>query len=112
MAEGKWVLVESRKNRKIRKVKWEDLISVFMSNLPKNMVVDWLQASFSQFGKIFYASIPSSSRRGKGFCFGFVRFGDRNSANRAVECMNGKFFWRKKAVREGGYFWVVAEIWV
>lgn len=34
--------------------------------------------------------------RGKGLCFGFVRFGDRNSENRAVECMNGKIVGEKR----------------
>ena len=33
--------------------------------------------------------IPASSRRGRGRCFGFVRFQGRNLAMKAVDAMDG-----------------------
>ena len=90
MAEGKWVQVQSKRYKKYRKIWWEDLISVFVSNLPENTTVDWLRSVFSPYGYIYDAFIPAKSRRGKGFCFGFVRFSDRETATRAVQSMNGR----------------------
>eukprot|EP00268_Persea_americana_P005521 TRINITY_DN11860_c0_g1_i8.p1 TRINITY_DN11860_c0_g1~~TRINITY_DN11860_c0_g1_i8.p1 ORF type:complete len:265 (+),score=50.75 TRINITY_DN11860_c0_g1_i8:689-1483(+) len=90
MAEGKWVQVQSKRNKKYRKIRWEDLISVVVSNLPENTAVGWLRSVFSPYGYIYDAFIPAKSRRGKGFCFGFVRFSDRETATRAVQSMNGR----------------------
>ncbi|XXG74014.1 hypothetical protein AAC387_Pa07g2840 [Persea americana] len=100
MAEGKWVQVQSKRNKKYRKIRWEDLISVFVSNLPENTAVDWLRSVFSPYGYIYDAFIPAKSRRGKGFCFGFVRV-QGDSYNGSAE-NEWEVCWRQESVSEGG----------
>lgn len=52
--------------------------------MPEHIVVGWLWRTFSSFGKVYDAFIPASSRKGRGFCFGFVRFGDMETAKKIV----------------------------
>lgn len=76
---------------KKKRIKWEDLISVFVNNPPEDIGVAWLWKSFSSFRKVVGAFIPASSRRGRSFCFVFVRFEDRRNAVRAIPALNGSF---------------------
>lgn len=111
---GEWTTVGSRCRRSKRSFRWENLVSVFVSNLPELTVADQLRLAFSSVGRVFDVFIPASSRRGRGFCFGFVRFGSMETAARAVNLMNGrsfagrmlevnvaKFGWSQRGRREG-----------
>lgn len=111
---GEWTTVGSRCRRSKRSFRWENLVSVFVSNLPELTVADQLRLAFSSVGRVFDVFIPASSRRGRGFCFRFVRFGSMETAVRAVNLMNGrsfagrglevnvaKFGWSQRGRREG-----------
>lgn len=89
MERAKWIPAVNRRERSNNRIKWEELISVFVSNMPEEVAVEWLWKSFSSFRKVADAFIPASSRRGKGFCFGFMRFEDRKEADRAIQMLNG-----------------------
>ena len=69
---------------------------VFVNNIPEATGVDQLRNAFSPMGKVFYAFIPVSSRRGKGVCFGFVRFGEMGTPIKAVDRMDVKLFADRK----------------
>lgn len=65
-----------------------------------------LRSSFSFFWKPYDAFIPASIRRGKDFCFGFVRFGDKETTTWAVEGMNGRHVsGRGLTVKEASFGW-------
>ena len=89
---GGWTTVGNSRGRRRASVKWEDLVSMFVSNLPELIVSDQLRLAFSSVGRVFDAFIPASSRKGRGFCFGFVRFGNLGSPLKAVGMMNGRSF--------------------
>lgn len=55
-------------------IKWEDLISVFVDNLPEKTSATWLSWAFSCYGKVMDVFILTSSRRRDGKCFGLVRY--------------------------------------
>ena len=67
---GGWTTVGSSRGRRRVSIKWEDLVSVFVSNLPELTVSDQLRLAFSSVGRVFNAFIPASSRKGRGFCLG------------------------------------------
>lgn len=90
MERAKWITAVNRRERSNNRIKWEELISVFVSNMPEEVAVEWLWKSFSSFRKVADAFIPASSRRGKGFCFGFMRFEDRKAADRDIQMLNGE----------------------
>ena len=85
--DGCWVLYRGRK--RATKVRWEALVSVFVVNMPESTSAEWLRAVFSWFGKVIDAFIPLSSRRGKVWCFGFVRLREYSLPLKAVKAMNG-----------------------
>ena len=64
-------------------------MSVFVDNLPEVTVAKQLRIAFSLVGRVFYAFIYASSRRGRGFCFGLVHFADLGTTLRAVKMMDG-----------------------
>lgn len=103
---GEWTTVSSRFRRSSRRFRWENLVSVFVNNLPELTVPDQLRLAFSSVGRVFDVFIPASSRRGRGFCFGFVRFGNMEIAVRAVNLMNGRSFaGRKLGVNVAKFGW-------
>lgn len=73
-------------------MKWEDLFTLFVDNMLENAPVVCLRFAFSCFGKAADAYIPLSSTRGKGKCFGFVRFRGHIAAQKAIAAMNGTIF--------------------
>lgn len=82
------------------------MVSVIVSNLPEITAADQLRFAFSPVGRVIDAFIPASSRRGRGFCSGFVRFGNMETAVRAVKLMNGKrFAGRKLEVNVAKFGW-------
>lgn len=83
--------MERRRRREKRVARWEDLISVFVDNLPESISVEKLRNVFSSFGRVADSFIPTSSRRGKGKCFGFVRYWESIAASHAVDSMNRSF---------------------
>lgn len=78
--------------RQSRIIKWEDLESVFVNNLPEVTFAEQLRIAFSSVGRVFDAFIPASGRRGRGFCFDFVCFADMGTALRAVKMLDGASF--------------------
>lgn len=63
--DGEWTTYSSRRTlKKDKRVKWEDLITVFVDNMPVVTQAKWLMWAFSRFGKVVDAFIPASSRRG------------------------------------------------
>lgn len=86
-ASGEWSIVGTSRGKGSRRVKWEDLVAVFVSNLPEITAADQLRFAFSPVGSVIDAFIPASSGRGRGFCSGFVRFGDMEMAVRAVKLL-------------------------
>ena len=80
LENGKWRLKDCGENRdrnSRRAVRWEDLVSVYVENLPESMTTKRLRSLFSSFGQVMDVFIPASIREGRGRCFGFVRFQDR-----------------------------------
>jgi hypothetical protein len=108
---GEWTTVSSRFRRSNRRFRWENLVSVFVNNLPELTVPDQLRLAFSSVGRVFDVFIPASSRRGRGFCFGFVRFGSMEIAVRAVNLMNGRSFaGRKLGVNVAKFGWLMDRL--
>lgn len=68
----------------------EKTISVYTSNLPKNISKAEIEGLFFRAGRIMDVFIPveKGSREGKGFAF--VRFGTKKEAERATELVNGR----------------------
>ena len=62
---GKWVLVDNRRNRQIQKIKWVELITVFVSNLHENISVDWLRFLFHSLGNRMMPSFLLQSGEGR-----------------------------------------------
>lgn len=62
---GEWTHVERRK------VKWTDLVLVFVNNMPVVTTASQFSSAFSSIERVWDAFIPRSSRSGKASCFGF-----------------------------------------
>lgn len=88
-------------------MRWEDLVSVFVDNMLESTSTKWLRVVFSWFGKVMDAFIPLSSKRGKGWCFGFVRFREYSLALKAVKAMNGcSLGGRRLTVKIASFRWL------
>lgn len=87
-----------RRHRERRVARWEDLISVFVDNLSESISVEKLRNVFSSFGRLADSFIPASGRRGKGKCFGFVRYWESKATSHALDSMNGSFIGRRRIV--------------
>lgn len=68
--QGKWILVvnvRAFERRGVGAIKWEDLISVFVSNLIEEAAMNYLWSSFSYLGRrVTYSSKPQAG--GVGVC--------------------------------------------
>lgn len=74
--------MEGFKGKRWKSVRWENVASVFVNNLPEATGADQLRNAFSPMGKVYDAFIPASGRRRRGMCFGFVRFGEMETGRR------------------------------
>ena len=63
---------------------------LYVGNLNFDIVDDELREAFSEFGEIVSAIIVRDRISGRSRGFGFVEFGDEESAQKAKEGMNGK----------------------
>lgn len=93
-----WVIVQGKRRRRSKLQTWKDLVSMFVGNMPEDVHVEWLKRTFSFYGKVVDAYIPASTRRGKGWCFGFVRFREMNLALRAINVVHGNSLGGRKLV--------------
>lgn len=89
---GRWQVVDKTRDRIRRKVKWENLVSIFVNNLLEVAIVDQLRLAFTFVGRVYDAFILASGKQGRGVCFSFVRFGGMETALKAVNMMNGRTF--------------------
>lgn len=96
--KSNWISVERRKRGERRVARWEDLISVFVDNLQESTSIGTLRNVFSSFGRFGDSFIPVSGCRGKGKCFGFVRYWESTAASHAVDSMNGSFIGGRRIV--------------
>lgn len=71
--EGYWTTVVTQRGGDTVVARWEDLIAIFVDNLPESFFAEKLRKVFSTFGRVADSFIPASSRRGNGKCFGFVQ---------------------------------------
>lgn len=108
--EGSWVIVERKRTRDRKVARWRDLISVFVDNIPESTSAEQLRSVLSPFGRVVDSFIPASGRRGKGKCFGFVRFWERRASLLAMDSMNGSLLGgRRMVVNIAKYGWANKE---
>lgn len=106
IAEDEWKTVGRLRGKGKKRVRWENLVTVFVNNLPEVTVAEQLKIAFSPMGKVFDAFIPASSGRGRGVFFGFVRFREMETAIKAVDATNGKIFaGRKMEIKVAKFGW-------
>jgi RNA recognition motif-containing protein len=65
---------------------------LYVGNLPYSCDDKTLQDTFSQFGEVTSARVITDRASGRSKGFGFVEMTDSNSANRAIEELNGRDF--------------------
>jgi len=70
--------------------------NVFVGNLPDGMNQSSLEQQFAPFGAIQSCYVATKSGR----TYGFVKFSDVNSAQRAIQALNGKSGWLVKAANK------------
>ncbi len=63
---------------------------LYVGNLPYTVQEDELSTMFSEFGNVESVVIISDRASGRSKGFGFVEYDDGESANSAVEGLNGK----------------------
>jgi RNA recognition motif-containing protein len=63
---------------------------LYVGNLSYDTTLDALKAAFAAFGEIVDAIIITDRNTGRSKGFGFVEFADEESAQKALEGMNGK----------------------
>ncbi|PSS24040.1 Polyadenylate-binding protein like [Actinidia chinensis var. chinensis] len=101
---GGWTPVINKRARKKMNISGvEEVITLFIDNLPNPVDKNWLMKTFSKFGKIRDVFIPVK-RNISGNRFGFVRFECPNAANRAIRTLNGTWSYDKQlGVKIAGY---------
>ena len=65
---------------------------LYVGNLPYSCDDQTLQNTFSQFGKVESARVITDRASGRSKGFGFVEMSDTESANKAIEELNGRDF--------------------
>lgn len=68
----------------------EDKSKLYVGNLPYNMNDESLGQLFADFGEVTDAKVITDKFSGRSKGFGFVTMGDEDSAQKAIEAMNGK----------------------
>jgi len=68
----------------------ENKKKLYVGNLSYDTTIDTLKATFSEFGEIIDAIIITDRNTGRSKGFGFVEFADEESAQKALDAMNGK----------------------
>lgn len=63
---------------------------IYVGNLPFNVTQEQLKKLFEPFGDIDEAVVISDKFSGRSKGFGFVTFTDKESADKAIDEMNGK----------------------
>lgn len=66
----------------------DEVTSLFIDNLPKDVRKIWVYNLFSRFGKILELFISNKTSKINGQRFGFVKFGTRKEAYQALEGVN------------------------
>ncbi|KAH7852824.1 hypothetical protein Vadar_029715 [Vaccinium darrowii] len=67
----------------------EDLFTVFVDNLPRDMDAGWLRQIFSSFGRVVDVFIPLKRSSGFNTKFGFIRFKKKEEASCAIDALDG-----------------------
>jgi cold-inducible RNA-binding protein len=65
-------------------------VTLYVGNISYSMKAEELSSAFSQFGEVVSAKIISDKRSGRSKGYGFVEMDSDNSADKALEAMNGK----------------------
>lgn len=65
---------------------------LYVGNLPYTCDDQALQDAFTQYGEVVSARVITDRASGRSKGFGFVEMSDTDSANRAVESLNGRDF--------------------
>lgn len=63
---------------------------LFVGNLPFSMNQDDLSQLFAEYGEVVDAKLVLDRETSRSRGFGFVEFADEDSANKAVDAMNGQ----------------------
>ena len=63
---------------------------IYVGNLPFGVDSDKLKELFSEFGEVTEATVISDRFSGRSKGFGFVTFGDDESAKKAIDAINEK----------------------
>ncbi|KAK9282768.1 hypothetical protein L1049_010989 [Liquidambar formosana] len=99
------------------RVRWENLVTIFVDNLPEEMDAIWLCDIFSWCGVMKNSFIPSKRRSGTNSRFGFIRYKTIREARAAARDLNGVFClysklfikladfgWKRSNERLGSFF--------
>lgn len=65
-------------------------MNIYVGNLPYTFSDAELRQAFEEFGAVSSASVVQDKFTGRSRGFGFVEMSDSDSANRAIESMNGR----------------------
>ena len=65
-------------------------VKIFVGNLPFSMDDERLKTEFIKFGNVESARVVTDRHTGRSRGYGFVEFADSESANSAIEQMNGQ----------------------
>lgn len=63
---------------------------LFVGNLSWNIVEDTLWDAFSEYGEVSSVRLPTDRETGKPKGYGYIEFGAADSAQKAIDAMNGK----------------------
>jgi RNA recognition motif-containing protein len=63
--------------------------SIYVGNLPYTLREDYLEELFSQYGEIVSVRVVTDRETGRSKGFGFVEMADKDSADKAIEALNG-----------------------
>jgi RNA recognition motif-containing protein len=72
------------------KLKSEDLMNIYVGNLPWELQEEELRKSFEEFGQVASATIIKDKFTNKPRGFGFVEMPEKEEALAAIKALNGK----------------------
>ena len=95
--QGDWIPVINKHPRKYsNQIGGEELIMLFIDNLPEEVDHVWLKKNFSKFGIVRDVFIPRNRSIKSGNKFGFVRYECSFATNTAVEKTNRSWCFNKQ----------------
>lgn len=85
---GDWIPVLN-KHRNQRGDSFQNLSTLFVDNLPEDVSQNWLRKTYSKFRVVKDVFIPLKRSKATGRNFGFIRYDNENSVEKAIEETNG-----------------------